>query len=66
MIRLQMTADEGHMALQFDAPDKPGEAVRLDELAVFALYLDVIKNRIIELTNHAMAGTQGYDLVVGD
>jgi|RhiMetdeSRZDD1v2_1073273.scaffolds.fasta_scaffold361076_2 hypothetical protein len=66
MIRLEMTADQGHMELRFDAPDKPGETVRLDELAVFGLYLDVIKNRIVELTNRAVSGTEGYDLVVKD
>jgi hypothetical protein len=52
--------------IRFDAPDKPGETVRLDELAVFGLYVDVIKSRIVELTNRAMAGTEGYDLVVKD
>ncbi len=66
MISLEMKADEGHMDLRFDAPDKPGEAIRLDELAVFSLYLDAIKSRIVEMTNRALSGTEGYDLVVSE
>ncbi len=66
MISLEMKADEGHMHLRFDAPDKPGETIRLDELAVFSLYLDAIKSRIVEMTNRALSGTEGYDLVVSE
>jgi hypothetical protein len=66
MISLEMKADEGHMHLRFDAPDEPGTKIRLDELAVFSLYLDAIKSRIVEMTNMALAKADGFDVVVSE
>lgn len=66
MIRLEMTANEGHMDLQFDVPDQPGEVVRLDELATFGLHLDIVKHRLVELMSRAVIKGEGYDLVVKD
>lgn len=59
-----MTANEGHITLRFDVPDKPGEVVRLDELATFTLHLDLIKQRITEVMSKAMGKAEGYDLVI--
>lgn len=64
MISLEMKAAEGHISVRFDVPDRAGEKVRLDELATFALHLDVIKHRITDLTNKAIAKGEGYDLIV--
>jgi hypothetical protein len=64
MINLEMKAADGHIQVRFDVPDKPGEKLRLDELAAFALHLDVIKHRITDLTNKAIAKGEGYDLIV--
>lgn len=64
MISLQMKAADGHISVRFDVPDQPGEKVCLDELATFALHLDVIKARITDLTNRAIAKAEGYDLLV--
>ena len=66
MIRLEMEATGGHISVRFDVPDKPGEKLRIDELGTFALHLDVIKNRIIELTDKAIAKQEGYDLVIAE
>jgi hypothetical protein len=64
MIRLEMQASGGHITVKFEVPDKPDEKLRVDELATFALHLDVIKNRIVELTDKAIANAEGYDLIV--
>ena len=64
MIRLEMTAHEGHIKVQFDVPDKPNEKLRLDELATFALHLDVVKHRITDLTSKAINTGEGYDINV--
>lgn len=64
MIRLEMTAKDGELKMRFDVPDQPGEEVRLDELATFALHLDVVKQRLTALTSRAIAKNQGYDLVI--
>jgi hypothetical protein len=66
MIHLEMTANEGHVTLRFDVPDKSGEKVRLDELAAFALHLDLVKHRITEVMSKAMGNAEGYDLVVDE
>lgn len=59
-----MEATGGHIAVQFDVPDEPGQELRMDELAVFALHLDVVKHRITELTDKAIAKDRGYDLTL--
>jgi hypothetical protein len=64
MIRLEMSAKEGQITVRFDVPDKPNEKLRLDELATFALHLDVIKHRITDLTNRTIGTGEGYDLRV--
>ena len=65
MITLAMEIDRGELKVKFEAPDQPGEQLRLTELALFALYLDVIKQRITDLTNRALSKGEGYDLVIG-
>ena len=66
MIHLDMTANEGHINVRFDVPDQPNEKVRLDELATFALHLDIVKHRITDLTSKAIMAGEGYDLQFKD
>jgi hypothetical protein len=66
MIHIEMTAQEGHITLRFDVPDKPDEKLRLDELATFAVHLDLVKHRIVELLNKAIATGDGYDIDVSE
>jgi hypothetical protein len=56
-----MTAEDGRIDVQFHVPED--EKLRLDELATFALHLDVIKHRLTELTDRAIANTEGYALI---
>src|SRR5437016_11557147 len=62
MINLELVANEGHIKVRFDVPDKPGEKVRLDELATFSLHLDLIKHRITEIVHKAVAKHDGFDI----
>jgi hypothetical protein len=62
MIYLEMTAKEGHIKVRFEVPDKPGEKLRLDELASFSLHLDLVKHRLTEIMNKAVAKSEGYDI----
>jgi hypothetical protein len=66
MIKLELIADEGKINVRFDVPNTEGEKLRLDELAAFALHLDVVKNRITELTDKAIANAEGYELIVDE
>jgi hypothetical protein len=66
MIHLEMTAKDGHLKMRFDVPDKPGETVRLDELATFSLHLDLVKHRITEVMSKAMGNKEGYDVVIDE
>lgn len=61
MIRLEMTVHQGRAEMVFELPEHENESVRLDELATFALHLDVVKYRIVALTNAAMIKDEGYE-----
>lgn len=63
MISLEMKSMNGELQVRFDVPDKQGEILKLTELALFSLHLDVVKQRLIDLTNRAIAKGDGYDLV---
>ena len=60
MIKLMINASEGEISVQFDVPDKPGDRLQLDELAAFALHLDLVKHRILDLMHQALASGEGY------
>ena len=62
MIVLEMTVNEGHIKIRFDVPDKPGEKLRLDELATSSLHLDLVKHRLTEIMNKAVAKSEGYSI----
>jgi len=66
MVALEMKADNGHISVRFDVPDKTGEKLLLDELATFALHFDVIKDRITSLVNTAISKGEGFDLIVDE
>ena len=63
MIKLSMEIDNGEVQVNFDLPFEPGETLSLTELALFSLHLDVIKHRITDLTNSAIAKGDGYDMI---
>jgi hypothetical protein len=56
-----MTAEDGRIDVRFHVPED--ERLRMDELATFALHLDVIKRRLTKLTDEAIANTEGYALI---
>lgn len=62
MIKLEIETSETELKVRLDLPDKPGEMLKLTELALFTLYLDVVKQRVTELTNRAISRGDGYDL----
>jgi len=66
MIKLEMRASQGEISVGFEVSDTKEDQLRLDELATFALHLDVVKHRITELTHKAIAEADGHKLITSE
>jgi hypothetical protein len=64
MIQLELTVDEGKARVRFDVPDEEGSEIPLTDLAAFALYLDVVRQQVTEITTKAVYQIEDYDLTV--
>jgi hypothetical protein len=66
MLHLDLAVEDNRVRVAFDVPDKPGEQLPLADLALFGMYLDVIRAQVTELATRAVYKVDGYDLIIDE